>query len=152
MARVPARTAPGDDENRLMNEWLEADVLREVEAAWNAAARDWNVQAFGALYAPDALFFGGRKGQSVGEAGILAYFASYRGVIESATLALTGQRFMRLARDCFLAQGYGEFTFSLAGNRTSKSRLRTTLVIASIGGAWRIRQHHFSTEPESPPI
>jgi len=135
-----------------MSEWIAADVLSEVEAAWNAAARDWNVQAFGALYAPDALFFGGRKGQSVGEAGILAYFASYLGVIESATLALTEQQFIRLGPDCFLAQGYGEFTFFLAGNKTSKARLRTTLVIASIDGAWRIRQHHFSNEPESPPI
>ena len=134
----------------MMNECL--DTLRAVERAWNEAAREWDAQALTSLYAPDALFFGGRKGQSVGEDAILAYFSSYRGVIESATLALTGQHIIRLAQDCFLAQGYGEFTFALAGNKASRSRLRTTLVIAFHDGAWRIRQHHFSNEPETPPV
>ncbi|MDR5814158.1 SgcJ/EcaC family oxidoreductase [Caballeronia sp. LZ033] len=133
-----------------MNECL--DTLRRVERAWNEAARNWDPHALTALYAPDALFFGGRKGQSAGARAILAYFSSYCGVIESATLALVEQHVIRLAHDCFLAQGYGEFTFTLAGNRTSRSRLRTTLVIASHDAAWRIRQHHFSTEPDTPPI
>lgn len=127
-------------------------ALAIVQAAWNAGARRWNPDALTAVYTEDALFFGGRPGLSAGTGAIREYFASYVDVIESATLELVEQRFIRLGPDCFLAQGYGDFSFVLAGNRTSRSRLRTTLVIARQDGEWRIRQHHFSTEPQSPPI
>ena len=50
------------------------------------------------------------------------------------------------------AQGYGEFSFIVSGGRPSQSRLRTTLVVVQQRGEWKIRQHHFSTTPEVPPI
>jgi uncharacterized protein (TIGR02246 family) len=127
-------------------------ALAQVQAAWNAAARRWDAQALTAVYTEDALFFGGRPGHSVGAGEIRAYFASYEGVIESATLELVEQQFLLLADDCFLAQGYGEFAFVLSGGRPSHSRLRTTLIVVLQQGEWKIRQHHFSTTPESPPI
>lgn len=127
-------------------------ALAVVQAAWNAAARRWDADALTAVYTDDALFFGGRPGHAVGAGPIRDYFASYDGVIESATLALVEQHFIPLADDCFLAQGFGEFLFVLSGARESRSRLRTTLVIARQRGEWRIRQHHFSTSPETPPI
>ncbi|WP_174913468.1 YybH family protein [Burkholderia diffusa] len=127
-------------------------ALAIVQAAWNAAARDWNPDALTGIYTADALFFGGRPGHSAGRDAIRTYFASYDGVIRSATLALVEQHFIRLGDDCFLAQGYGEFAFVLGDGNTSRSRLRTTLVIALQQGEWKIRQHHFSTSPETPPI
>lgn len=127
-------------------------VLAQIQDEWNAAACPWNADALTAAYSNDALFFGGRPGHSVGAGAIHEYFASYMGVIESATLELVEQQVIHLAQDCLLAQGYGEFAFVLSGGRTSRSRLRTTLVIALHDGKWKIRQHHFSTTPESPPI
>ncbi|WP_322029258.1 YybH family protein [Paraburkholderia sp. J76] len=127
-------------------------ALAQVQLAWNTAARRWDAGMLTAVYTNDALFFGGRPGHSVGAGAIREYFASYEGVIESATLALVEQHFIRLTDDCFLAQGYGEFSFVLSGDRQSRSRLRTTLVVALQQGEWKIRQHHFSSTPESPPI
>jgi uncharacterized protein (TIGR02246 family) len=128
-------------------------ILADIQVAWNTAASTWNPDAFAAIYTDDALFFGGRPDHSVGGAAIRAYFASYMGALESATLDLVDQHFLWLADDCFLAQGFGDFVFVLeSGKRMSRARMRTTLVIAQDDGAWKIRQHHFSVPPESPPI
>ncbi|VXC80704.1 conserved hypothetical protein [Burkholderia sp. 8Y] len=127
-------------------------ALRAVQASWNMSARDWNADALTAVYTDDALFFGGRPAHAVGASAVREYFASYEGVIESATLELVEQHFILITDDCFLAQGFGEFLFVLGGDRQSRSRLRTTLVIAREHGEWKIRQHHFSNIPESPPI
>jgi uncharacterized protein (TIGR02246 family) len=127
-------------------------ALAVIQASWNVSARDWNAEALTAVYTEDALFFGGRPGHSVGARAIYDYFASYEGVIESAKLELVEQHFITLADDCFLAQGFGEFRFMLSEDRESRSRLRTTLLIAQQRGEWKIRQHHFSASPESPPI
>ncbi|AOI99932.1 YybH family protein [Burkholderia sp. LA-2-3-30-S1-D2] len=127
-------------------------ALAVVQAAWNAAARDWNADALTGVYTTDALFFGGRPGHATGHEAIRAYFASYDGVIQSATLELVEQQFIRFGDDCFLAQGYGEFAFVLGDGTTSRSRLRTTLVIVAQQHEWKIRQHHFSASPETPPI
>ncbi|WP_250455144.1 nuclear transport factor 2 family protein [Caballeronia sp. ATUFL_M2_KS44] len=140
------------DRFQAMKDWLEQDILSDVQTRWNVAARRWDAHALTSIYEQDALFFGGRQGQSVGAHEILAYFESYRGVIESACLTFAEQRFIRLTGDCFLAQGFGEFDFVLCGNKATRSRLRTTLVITRRGDTWRIRQHHFSSEPLSPPI
>jgi uncharacterized protein (TIGR02246 family) len=127
-------------------------ALAQIQAAWNAAARRWSPAALTAVYTDDALFFGGRPGHSVGAAAIHAYFASYEGVIESATLELVEQQYLRLADNSFVAQGYGEFAFVLSGGKPSGSRLRTTLIVVLQEGEWKIWQHHFSTTPEVPPI
>lgn len=127
-------------------------ALASVQASWNAAARRWDAGALTAVYTDDALFFGGRPGHAVGANAIHDYFASYEGVIESATLDLVEQYFVQFTDHCFLAQGFGEFSFALGGGRQSRSRLRTTLVIEQQRGQWKIRQHHFSASPESPPI
>ena len=128
------------------------EALAVIQNAWNASARDWNADALTSIYTHDALFFGGRPGHAVGASAIRDYFASYVGVIESATLALVEQHVIALTDDCLLAQGFGEFVFVLDGGRESRSRLRTTLVIARHAGEWKICQHHFSASPESPPI
>jgi uncharacterized protein (TIGR02246 family) len=127
-------------------------ALAIVQAAWNAAAHHWHPGRLTAVYADDALFFGGRPGHSVGASAIRDYFASYEGVIKSARMELVEQRFICLAEECFLAQGFGEFSFALAGDRQSRSRLRTTLVIGRQHDQWKIRQHHFSASPEVPPL
>jgi uncharacterized protein (TIGR02246 family) len=127
-------------------------ALTEIQAAWNAAASHWNPDALAANYTDDALFFGGRPEHSVGGAAIRAYFASYVGTLESATLDLVEQHFLWLADDCFLAQGFGNFAFVLAEQRLSHARMRTTLVIARHESGWKIRQHHFSVPPLAPPI
>ncbi|SAK77159.1 YybH family protein [Caballeronia ptereochthonis] len=127
-------------------------ALATVNAAWSAAAQRWDADAFAALYTEDALFFGGRPAHSIGRDAIRAYFASYEGVIDSASLELEEQHVMTLASDCFVAQGYGVLSSRFPGNRDSRSRLRTTWIIALRDGEWRIRQHHFSGLPEKPPI
>src|SRR5262245_35298774 len=68
-----------------------AAALAQVQAAWNAAARNWDPPALTAVYTQDALFFGGRPGHCVGADAILDYFASYAGIIESASLELLEQ-------------------------------------------------------------
>ncbi|RZL87687.1 MAG: SgcJ/EcaC family oxidoreductase [Variovorax sp.] len=127
-------------------------VLGDIQRRWTAAASPWNANALAAVYAEDALFFGGRPGHSVGRGAILEYFASYEGVIESGTLELVDQQVVELAPRCLLAQGYGEFAFVLAGARETRSLLRTTLVLRLQQGRWEILQHHFSASPLAPPL
>ena len=45
-------------------------ALDAVLAGWNAAGRHWDMDAFVALYAEDAVFFGGRAGHSIGSDGV----------------------------------------------------------------------------------
>lgn len=127
-------------------------ALDAVQAAWTAAATPWNPQALAAVYADDALFFGGRPGHAVGVQAIHDYFASYDGVIEAGRLALVDQHVRELAPGCLLAQGHGDFAFVLAGDRHTRSVLRSTLVLVRQEGGWKIRQHHFSVAPETPPL
>jgi uncharacterized protein (TIGR02246 family) len=124
---------------------LEA-ALRAVEAAWNRAARDWDPAALATLYTNDAVLFGGRPEHSVGAASIRAYFESYRGIIASARLELREQSLMSLSPEAVFAQGFGRFSFALAGDRSTSSDLRTSLLLVRLGG-WRIRGHHFSPPP-----
>lgn len=127
-------------------------ILETVLQDWNHEAGNWGSQRLSRLYSSDALFFGGRTGQSVGEAEITAYFNSYHDIILSAHLKLVEQHVLTISDECILAQGFGEFEFVLAGNKQTASRLRTTLVICRIGNDWKIRTHHFSTIPEAPPL
>lgn len=126
-------------------------ALAEIERQWNAAARTWDVDALAAIYADDALMYGGRPGLFVGPQ-IRDYFASYIGVLKETTLDLVDQHIIALAPDVFLAQGFGEFHFLLGDGNRSGSVLRTTLVIVRRDGRWRIIQHHFSATPAAPPI
>lgn len=127
-------------------------VLADLNAAWSAAASPWDPAALAKLYSEDALFYGGRVGHAVGHAAIEAYFASYDGIIVAARLDLVEQHLRQLAPDCWMAQGYGRFTFELSSGKITQSQLRTTWVVAEIDGAWRIRQHHFSPTPAAPPL
>lgn len=127
-------------------------ILEHILQSWNREAGNWGSQKLSSLYTRDALFFGGRPGQSVGVADITAYFDSYHDVIISAHLNLVEQHVLMINEDCIMAQGFGEFDFVLAGNKSTHSRLRTTLVICRDGDGWKIRAHHFSTIPEAPPL
>ena len=127
-------------------------ALAAVEAAWNAAAAQWSADALTDVYTGDALFFGGRPGHYVGAQAIHGYFASYEGVIASGHMRLVEQEVRMLAAGVVLAQGFVEFAFVLDGARATRSRLRTTLIVVRQGDGWRIRQHHFSVAPETPPL
>lgn len=129
-----------------------AQALASVQQAWNAAAKVWNPERLASLYLEDALFYGGRAGHSVGAPAIRSYFASYAGVIRSAHLALIEQEILRLDSGSFVAQGYGDFSFVLEGGVSTKSVLRTTLIIVRQNDQLRIRLHHFSVTPDVPPL
>lgn len=141
-----------DDTQSAADEGERERGLAVVLAAWNAAARNWDSRALAALYADDALFFGGRPGHAVGKQAIAEYFASYDGTIAAATLELIDQHIAPLGERDFVAQGFGRFRFGLCDGRTTTSLLRTTLVIVWQHGGWKIRLHHFSTVPEVPPL
>ncbi len=131
----------------------EKDLLQLTALAerWSFAASDWDVDALAALYADDALLFGGRPHHAVGRAAIGGYFASYSGVILSATLTLIDQQILEVDDRCFFAQGFGDFAFTLAGGTRTESRFRTSLLLLrSADGC--IRAHHFSSVPNAPPL
>jgi uncharacterized protein (TIGR02246 family) len=127
-------------------------TLDEMQNAWNRAAKVWNPEALANLYADNALFYGGRSGHSVGVAAIQAYFESYDGIIQSAVLDLIEQEIVQLSPESFVSQGFGAFSFVLAGGRQTQSVLRTTLVLSRLNGKWKIQLHHFSVTPEAPPL
>ncbi|WP_035878044.1 SgcJ/EcaC family oxidoreductase [Cupriavidus sp. amp6] len=127
-------------------------ALQDVARRWNAAAQQWDAPALAALYAPEALFFGGRPGHAVGRDEILAYFASYAETLRSASMALSGQSVVALDAATLLAQGHADLRFVLADGRETASQLRTTWVLVRRAGVWQILQHHFSPTPDAPPI
>ena len=127
-------------------------ALVRVQDAWNAAAKVWNPEKLASLYLEDALFYGGRAGHSVGAPAIRSYFDSYAGVIRSAYLELVEQEILRLDDSSFVAQGYGDFSFVLEGGASTKSVLRTTLIIVKQDDLLKIRLHHFSVTPDVPPL
>jgi len=127
-------------------------TLDEMQQAWNSAAKVWNPKALASLYADNALFYGGRSGHSVGAAAVQAYFASYDGIIQSAVLDLIEQELVETSPETFVSQGFGAFSFVLAGGRQTQSVLRTTLVLRKLNGQWKIQLHHFSVTPEVPPL
>jgi uncharacterized protein (TIGR02246 family) len=127
-------------------------ALANLEAAWNAAAKRFDPAGLVSLYTDNAVFYGGRPGHSVGRLAVRAYFDSYIGEIESAPLRLVDQHLIAIGPDAFVAQGLGEFSFTLSGGRHARSTLRTTLVVVRTDGGWRILQHHFSATPDSPPL
>lgn len=126
-------------------------ALKEIEAAWNKAAESWDADFLAKLYTQDALLFGGRPGHCVGWREIYDYFESYNNIILSANLDLYDQQVVSLSPDIFLAQGYGRFSFLLGENKKTESIFRTTLLMCRKKD-WKIRQHHFSEIPKSPPI
>ena len=129
-----------------------AAALNQVVADWNQGAASWDAGVIAAVYTDDAMLYGGRPGHSVGREAIQAYFASYHGVILSGNLALSDTQLRTLADDCVLVQGVVHFTFHLAGDQHTASTLRGTLVLRQQAGPWRILEHHFSADPEAPPL
>lgn len=128
-----------------------AALLREVEARWNDAADPLDAAMMAGVYTRAASFFGGRPELYEGEAGIFAYFASYRDMIAAMRLNLEGG-FVHCAADMILFQGHADFTFYLASGRTTKNRLRATLALAPEGEGWKIALHHFSPPPAALPV
>jgi uncharacterized protein (TIGR02246 family) len=127
-------------------------ALDDVVARWNHAASPWIARSLTAIYAHDALFFGGRAGHSVGEGAILEYFKSYEGLILSGRMSLVDSHIRVLGPGCLLSQGFVHFSFELADGQSTHSCLRATLVLVFEHGAWCIAQHHFSPTPEAPPL
>ncbi|MET0542385.1 MAG: SgcJ/EcaC family oxidoreductase [Variovorax sp.] len=135
---------------------VEADAqqaLQRVLAGWNAAARDWNVEALAAMYTADTVMFGGLPGHSIGIDGMRRYFGAYVGQLAGAELDLVDQHILQVGDDSILAQGFGVFGFQRVDGRRTGTTMRTSwLLQRQAGGDWRIRQHHFSTIPDKPPI
>lgn len=129
-----------------------SDLLLVLEAAWNKAALNWDVNALADLYTDDALFYGARPGLAVGRDGVLGYFKSYIGFLKSAKLHLIDQHIRVLAPDAFIAQGYGRFEFLSEARNQGEATLRTTWTVVRSGETWKIALHHFSLTPEAPPI
>ena len=127
-------------------------ALRAVERDWNAAAQPWNPARLAALYTQDAVFYGGRPGHSVGQAAVRGYFDTYIGMIAAARLALVEQQLRPLGDGVHLAQGDAAFDIDLVAGGTSRTVLRSTLVLVRRAEGWRIAQHHFSATPAEPPI
>ena len=129
------------------------EALRQVLAGWNAAAASWNVEALAAMYTADVVMFGGLAHHSVGIEGMRQYFGAYVDQLASAHLTLTDQHILPVGPDSYLAQGFGTFRFQRVGGRQTGTTMRTSWLLQRQGdGAWRIRQHHFSTIPDKPPI
>ncbi|SPA48341.1 YybH family protein [Cupriavidus taiwanensis] len=154
-----ARAAPGNDMATMIEHHATSTsasrvhaALQDLERRWNAAALTWDADALAALYAPEALFFGGRPGHAVGQAAILGYFASYAETLRSASMSLVDQTLVELGKDTLLAQGHANFRFVLADGSETALALRTTWVLVRRLGVWQILQHHFSPTPEAPPI
>ncbi len=131
---------------------LANEALRSVEREWNAAALNWDADKLAAIYTPDAVFFGGRPGISVGSAEIRAYFASYIGILKSTSMALVDQHLRQLGPDTFLAQGHVNFKFQVESGKSTATVMRTTLTIVRSDNRWKVIQHHFSTTPETIPV
>ncbi|SMG49526.1 YybH family protein [Paraburkholderia susongensis] len=129
-----------------------SEVLRSMENAWNAAALHWDVNGLSALYSDDATMFAGRPGMAAGRQGVCGYFASYIGMLSSTQLELVEQVITELGPDAFLAQGYGNFRFTLVNGKPSACTLRTTWLLVRRSGRWLIAHHHFSATPEVPPV
>lgn len=127
-------------------------ALAQVVADWNRAGAAWDAPALAAVYAEDALLFGGRPGHSVGRAAIQGYFASYDGVILAGSMQMAETGLRTLGPGCVLAQGMVHFAFTLAGGEQTRSTLRATLVLGLEPDRWRILDHHFSTIPAAPPL
>jgi uncharacterized protein (TIGR02246 family) len=128
------------------------EALIDVERRWNAAALEWNADALTSMYAPEAVFFGGRQGHAVGLPAIRGYFNSYAGILSSARMTLVEQSVIALGGETLLAQGYARFRFVLADGSETSSTLRTTWLLVRRHGIWQILQHHFSPTPGAPPI
>jgi ketosteroid isomerase-like protein len=128
------------------------ETLRSMESAWNAAALHWDVDGLTALYSGHATMFAGRPGMATGTQGVRGYFASYIGMLSSTQLELVEQVITELGPDAFLAQGYGNFRFTLASGKPSACTLRTTWLLVRRSGRWLIAHHHFSATPEVPPV
>ncbi len=126
-------------------------ALEDVAAGWNRASATWNCDALAAMYWDEATLFGGRPYLSAGPEGIRDYFASYADQLKVVGLALRDQVLVEPAPDMVLAQGFCEFSFTLADGRVTGTTMRTSLVLMRRQGRWKILQHHFSSLPEKPP-
>ena len=122
-------------------------VLNEILTGWSKAAADWNARKLGALYCEDACLFGGHPGHSTGRAEIIRYFAGYENIILSASIKPLDQEVFPLDQRLVIAQGYVEFEFVLGNGNTTKSLLRSTLVLKKENDQWKISHHHFSSIP-----
>jgi uncharacterized protein (TIGR02246 family) len=127
-------------------------ALEHVVHAWNQAGRTWDCDALAAVYTEDALLFGGRPGHSVGREAIQHYFATYSGIIFTATMQMSGTELRVLGKDAVLVQGMVHFEFTLKDSEKTQSTLRATLVLRRETGCWLIADHHFSPTPATPPL
>jgi ketosteroid isomerase-like protein len=126
-------------------------ALDEIAARWTAAATPLDPAALGALYTPDAVFFGGLPDHYVGRSGVERYFDFYRDMLASIAVRFSDMHCAGLGLG-LVCQGFADFTFGLVDGRTTFNRLRATLVLERGQDGWAIKLHHFSPPPEDTPV
>lgn len=125
-------------------------ALGWIADRWTRAATPLKPQELAALYAPDALFFGGVPDHYVGRERIAEYFSFYLGKVAAMTIAFRDHH--GAEADVVVSQGFVDFTFLLPDGRTTYASLRGTLVLAPKGKGWEILVHHFSPPPLTVPV
>lgn len=128
-----------------------AAALDEVAARWTAAATPLDPVGLSALYAQDAVFFGGLPDHYVGRGEVERYFDFYRDMLASIALTFSDMHCADLG-STLLCQGFADFVFVLVDGRTTFNRLRATLVLERGQEGWAIKLHHFSPPPEDTPV
>ncbi|MFS1286877.1 YybH family protein [Pseudomonas piscis] len=126
--------------------------LQSLLRRWSQAASTWDASALGDCYTVDAALHGGRPGHSLGQQAIIAYFASYDGVIRSGVVMALDQEVAQPCKGVLVAQGHMRMVFVLSDGRETVSVLRSTWVLQEQEGDWKIWRHHFSPVPEAPPL
>lgn len=115
-------------------------VLRGVEAAWNAAMRDWDVEQLAQLFDARVQFFGSLPTLYTGRDGVRAYFAQFPAT--GCTADFRGEVATRVG-DVVIASGFITFHLAIGGEvKTLPFRFSFGLVERDDG--WKILLHHTS--------
>lgn len=127
-------------------------AVEAVQTDWNTGAASWDPDGLSRIYTEDALFFGGRPAHAVGRVAIREYFASYVGVVASASMQILEPQVLTVDSRHFVVQGHVVFALRLTDGEDARSTLRATWVLTLREGHWKILQHHFSPTPSEPPL
>ena len=120
-------------------------VVAEVQRAWKAAFEVRDLDALGALYAPQTAFYGSTAAFYDTRDGVRTYFrllpAAFKGVDYATPHVLD------LGADAITATG--EVTFHRENEDGTRTALpfRMTQILVRQGGAWLIATHHASPRP-----
>lgn len=112
-----------------------------VRANWEKVYNAGNVDAFVALYTPDAHLFGSTPQLATGADGVRGYFTKLPPGIQ---VKMGDQKAIAAGPNVLLSSGFAEF--SLKNGTVLPFRL--TFAMVKIDGKWLIAQHHGSPVPK----